>query len=281
MAKQITGTGDTYNALIEDALDHAHNELCESCRFPQYRKWVSWSLVANDPDYAMPSDLVAPINVTYKWGKQELRNVEYSEHANISGNSPFRTSSEPTSYMRHDMSDTDYMRVFAVPSTAAVADSLNGAINDTVTTITLNDVSNFQPYGRVIINSEVIEYKFVDTTNNQLEQCVRGVEGTTAASHSNTDVVTERDLQMFYFHRPAALDTDASEPLYPETYHMSLVFYMCHIIYLAMEKFEQAALHFQEWSAIKSRAVEQTALERINRINDMKHHEFYPWSTEP
>ena len=68
--------------------------------------------------------------------------------------------------------------------------TLNGSINDTTTTIVLTDASLFPTSGinYVQINSEEISYTGI--TGNTLTGVTRGVRGTTAASHTSGDTVT-------------------------------------------------------------------------------------------
>jgi len=72
----------------------------------------------------------------------------------------------------------------------AVTTTLNGAINDSVTTLTLTDASQFPDSGTnfIIIGSEEISYTGV--SGNTLTGLTRGVAGTTAASHSDGATVT-------------------------------------------------------------------------------------------
>ncbi len=72
----------------------------------------------------------------------------------------------------------------------AVTTTLNGAINDSVTTLTLTDASLFPDTGTnfIIIGSEEISYTGV--SGNTLTGLTRGVAGTTAASHSDGATVT-------------------------------------------------------------------------------------------
>jgi hypothetical protein len=72
----------------------------------------------------------------------------------------------------------------------AFTSTLNGAINDSVTTLTLADASLFPSTGTnfVIIGSEEISYTGV--SGNTLTGLTRGVAGTTAASHSDGATVT-------------------------------------------------------------------------------------------
>ena len=71
----------------------------------------------------------------------------------------------------------------------AGADTLNGAIDSSVQSIILNSVSGFPTGGGLIkIGTEQINYGGI--TSSTLTGCVRGVNGTTAASHSNSASVT-------------------------------------------------------------------------------------------
>ena len=64
-----------------------------------------------------------------------------------------------------------------------VTTTLNGAITNSATTITLTDASSFPSAGQVRIGTELINY--TGKSGNNLTTCTRGVESTTAAAHSN------------------------------------------------------------------------------------------------
>ena len=61
--------------------------------------------------------------------------------------------------------------------------TLNGAITNSATTITLTSATNFPSSGQVRIGTELINY--TGKSSNDLTGCTRGVESTTAAAHSN------------------------------------------------------------------------------------------------
>ena len=61
--------------------------------------------------------------------------------------------------------------------------TLNGAIDNLVTTITLTSVTNFTTSGTVLIDNELISYTGI--SSNDLTGCTRGINGTSAASHSD------------------------------------------------------------------------------------------------
>jgi hypothetical protein len=72
--------------------------------------------------------------------------------------------------------------------TVAGTSTLNGAINSSVTTITLASTANFDEYGMARIGSEIVYY--YGKTSTQLQNVSRAYEGTSAASHLNGATVT-------------------------------------------------------------------------------------------
>jgi hypothetical protein len=72
----------------------------------------------------------------------------------------------------------------------AVTTTLNGAINDSTTTIVLSDASQFPDSGTnfILIGTEEISYTGV--SSNTLTGVTRGVRNTTAASHSDGATIT-------------------------------------------------------------------------------------------
>jgi hypothetical protein len=74
--------------------------------------------------------------------------------------------------------------------------TLSGNITATDTTITLSSTADLANVGFIQIGSEVIGYSGVSTTAplNQLQNCVRGVNGTTAAAHTSGAAITVQNL---------------------------------------------------------------------------------------
>jgi hypothetical protein len=65
--------------------------------------------------------------------------------------------------------------------------TLNGAITSTDTTITLNSVVGLPAAGFIKVDSEIINYGYID--GNVLYNCFRAQQNTTAASHTSTTAV--------------------------------------------------------------------------------------------
>lgn len=70
----------------------------------------------------------------------------------------------------------------------ASANTLSGGITADATTISLTSASGFPQTGRIKIDSEIITYNAV--SSNDLTGCLRGQNGTTAATHSTSAAVT-------------------------------------------------------------------------------------------
>ena len=67
--------------------------------------------------------------------------------------------------------------------------TLNGGIDNVVTTITVASTASFTTTGAILIDSEYITYS--GKTATDFTGCVRGADGTTAASHSNGALVVQ------------------------------------------------------------------------------------------
>jgi hypothetical protein len=84
--------------------------------------------------------------------------------------------------------------------------TLNGTINDSVTSIILTDASLFATSGTILIGSEKITYTGKST--NTLTGCVRGALSTTAVSHTSSTVVDEVITTINLFETNAVVPTE-------------------------------------------------------------------------
>lgn len=90
------------------------------------------------------------------------------------------------------------------------------AINSSVTTIALTDAATYPTSGIIQINSEKISY--TGRTNNTLTGCVRGVDGTTAASHGQYAAVSYYVPNQAMLHEVGNDDQSISPALPIEAY---------------------------------------------------------------
>jgi hypothetical protein len=90
---------------------------------------------------------------------------------------------------------------------------LDTNINSSITTITLVDASSYPRAGTIHIDSEQITYTGI--TNNTLTGCVRGANGTTAASHTAYTPVTMTAPNQVMYHEVGWDDvsTGTAEPI--------------------------------------------------------------------
>jgi hypothetical protein len=72
--------------------------------------------------------------------------------------------------------------------------TLSGGISATDTTITVSNVSGIASSGFIKIDNETISYPNVDVTNNQLLNCARGQNYTTAAAHLTGAAISVQNL---------------------------------------------------------------------------------------
>lgn len=72
--------------------------------------------------------------------------------------------------------------------------TLNGNINATDTTITLSTTTGLASVGFIKIDNETISYTNVNPATNQLVNCWRGQNGTTAAAHTTGAAITVQNL---------------------------------------------------------------------------------------
>ena len=141
------------------------------------------------------------------------------------------------------------------PATDAVASTttLSAAISSTsVTTISLTSTSGMEDRGRALIDSEVIEWQSKSST--QILNCRRGLEGTTAATHSNGATVTERNLEYDYYKTLADLSADGDTSSVPTRYHEALVLYAAGRWYEKLGETTLAVYFFNRYNIIKAQA---------------------------
>lgn len=82
--------------------------------------------------------------------------------------------------------------------------TLSGGINSSVATINVAATTGFQVPGTILINSEQISYS--GTTPTSFTGCLRGINGTTAATHSNAAIVNSVSDKLYF-----SLGSGASE----------------------------------------------------------------------
>ena len=85
----------------------------------------------------------------------------------------------------------EYLDLHVTQEDDVTADLLNGAINTSVTTITVDSTTGFSSTGTIYIESEQVTYTGVSSTT--FTGCTRGANSTTAASHADDVRVAQFD----------------------------------------------------------------------------------------
>jgi len=107
---------------------------------------------------------------------------------------------------------TDYLSGFPNTSISALTTTLTGNISSSDTTIPVTSTSGqINNFGRIIIGTEKILYEYKNTLN--FYQCVRGVEQTTAASHSSGDTVTQNNVILMYARLPITFAAETNDTI--------------------------------------------------------------------
>jgi hypothetical protein len=153
---------------------------------------ITASTVAKQQKYTMPARFIRPMYTEWIEATQSNKFLSYMDIKafRLRQAYSFETSTPEVCTVWNKN-----FHIYPAVSSAAAATTLTGSHSATATTITVASTSGFPSTGRLIIGSEVIEY--TGTTSTTCTGAERGVEGTTAAAHSDTDAVTERDLRIY------------------------------------------------------------------------------------
>ena len=174
--------------MIRDAINDKQRDIAHQRLWSFYEYERSFSTVANQFAYDIPSTVQKLYNATFR--TQPLLPINYDQWKlfNWNTNATARNPAYLCIWNRQ-------LLLWQRPSTAAASTTLSAAISSTTaTSISVAATSSFKrgDYFRFIIDSEVIYA--TNNTSTTFTGCLRGQEGTTAATHSNGATVTERDI---------------------------------------------------------------------------------------
>lgn len=138
----------------------------------------------------------------------------------------------------------DKLRFDIRPNSAAANTTLTAAISSTsATSLAVASAAGLPREGRIIIDSEVIEYWNISTLT--LSPCTRGAEGTTAATHSNGSTVTLRDIWVYHAKRGTELSSDSSTVEIPIQFQNAPAHYAAYIGRMKSKDYDLAAAQLQ------------------------------------
>jgi hypothetical protein len=211
----------TYDAnlwtCIIDAAQEANVGIPSSSTLPtlaEYKRWairgqdiiclatncleqdISFSSVANQQDYDLPAKFLKALDCEWIQSTQSIYQLKYRDTYDFRTEQAWTFSTGYPWFYNIYNNNPRKLKIYPATSASATATTLNegGTLSATDTTITVASVSSFPSRGKIVIESEVINYEKIDTTNNEFEQCTRGADGTIATTHADTTAVTERDI---------------------------------------------------------------------------------------
>lgn len=196
---------------IKDAINDKQRDILDERLWTFNEAEYSTPGIQYQFDYAKPSQLKT-IH-TMRYATWPLRNISQARWEMLHWDTNQNTTN-PT----HVTVFEDKARIYPTPQASSQTTNLNGAITASDTTITVDSTDGFLigDYYRFTIDSEVIYATFADTTNNQFTGCLRGQEGTTAASHLDNATVTQNDIVFTGQLEPVDLDALDDETIVPE-----------------------------------------------------------------
>ena len=198
------------NDLIEEAFERCGQELRTGYNFRTARRslnlltieWANrglnfWTveqgqipMVTGQAMYPMPTDTINLLDTVIRQSNGTSNQIDI----NISSISESTYMSLPNKLAQGRPIQVWYNRQSGQENLTTVY--LAQSINSSDTTITVSDVSQLTTSGFVKIGNETISYPNVNPVTNQLLNCARGQNGTTAASHtaSPTTILTVQNL---------------------------------------------------------------------------------------
>jgi hypothetical protein len=155
-------------------------------------KLITRSTVARQSEYSMPAEFIRPAHIEWV---QATSSINILTEKDIHEFRRMQAYSYATGDPTYSSLWDGKIYVYPFPSSSAKTTTLDGGLSAAATTIPVASTTGFAAFGRAVVDSEVFEYTNVTATS--FTGCVRGVEGTTAATHLTGATVTERDLQIF------------------------------------------------------------------------------------
>lgn len=217
---------DIIEEINEKQRDIAHERL-----WPFYEDTFSDSTVAYQKAYTIDSDIAfgKVHNVTVK--SQPLAKIDTVRFDMLQWD--VAITGNPT-HIRVWNGDIE---LYPMLTTSAQTTTLNGSLGTSATSITVVSTSGFSPSGRIIIDSEIMSYTTTSVT--QFLGVKRGLEESTATTHTSTTTVTERDIIYSGNREPNELVDVGDETLIPDP--QALVYGAS--MELALSKLNDQVLH--------------------------------------
>lgn len=194
------------NDLIEEAFERCGQELRTGYNFRTARRslnlltieWANrginfWTveqgqipLVTGRTIYPMPADTINLLDTVIRQNNSTSNQIDI----NISGISESTYMSLPNKLAQGRPIQMWFNRQSGQENLSTV--TLDGTITSTATSITVSSVANLSTAGFIKIDNETISYPNI--VGNQLVNCARGQNNTTAASHTSGAALTIQNI---------------------------------------------------------------------------------------
>ena len=194
------------NDLIEEAFERCGQELRTGYNFRTARRslnlltieWANrginfWTveqgqipLVTGQAIYPMPADTINLLDTVIRQNNSTSNQIDI----NISGISESTYMSLPNKLAQGRPIQMWFNRQSGQENLSTV--TLDGTITSTATSITVSSVANLSTAGFIKIDNETISYPNI--VGNQLVNCARGQNNTTAASHTSGAALTIQNI---------------------------------------------------------------------------------------
>ncbi len=194
------------NDLIEEAFERCGQELRTGYNFRTARRslnlltieWANrginfWTveqgqipLVTGQAIYPMPADTINLLDTVIRQNNSTSNQIDI----NISGISESTYMSLPNKLAQGRPIQMWFNRQSGQENLSTV--TLSGNITSTATSITVSSVANLATAGFIKIDNETISYPNI--VGNQLVNCARGQNNTTAASHTSGAALTIQNI---------------------------------------------------------------------------------------
>jgi len=141
------------------------------------------------------------------------------------------------------------LHVWPAADRSAATTTLTAAMTATQKTVPMASVANFNQYGFVAIDSELILYRTLSSTGPQLTQILRGQGGTLAASHNSGAAVQELNIFFKCNRLPATLTSVSDVFEVPRGLYPIIELYVLAEVRNAEQEFQEARALRQEFDA--------------------------------
>lgn len=157
----------------------AQNAVNEAIRYVNQREF-------NYPfNHSTKTETLVPGTVRYSL-PSDAKHADYNTFR-IQKSSSLGTSGSSLTGLNYN----EYIDKYVTQEDDITTNNLNGSLNDSATTITVDSASSFDSSGKIYIENEQITY--TGTSSTTFTGCTRGANSTTAASHSDDVQVAQFD----------------------------------------------------------------------------------------